>query len=380
MKTTQINLVRFSLVAMALACLAPEAKAASTAADRNIFQLQLRSTMTGAGALGGPRGWTTTHYSQRGSALNQNLQMNFRGLAAGQVYHLMASQGTSGELVHLSDFMPNRAGAIMMQYLAGSPHHFTGTNNPGQAWGPNGRWTNHMSWVIVPATGNDWCNWMGGSPGMDSSAGMGGMGGSGGMGGGMMGSGWPAMTNWWSGMGNLWSDMANWCWDYTNMWNARMRSGDLSATWWGSLNRGGSHMMPLPASLDQVPAINGLVLMDQNLQPVLTADLANPNTFTYSARSALTNHGTVPGAMGTLQLSATQRSTHFAMSATGPARSTGYFMAVNDSHITPLATDAYGQVRVRQLPAGVTSMRGISSISILDRNYDPVLSATLPPD
>jgi hypothetical protein len=38
-------------------------------------------------------------------------------------------------------------------------------------------------------------------------------------------------------------------------------------------------------------------------------------------------------------------------------------------------TGGYGE-----LPIGVTTMRGIGSISILDRNYSTVLSATLPPD
>jgi hypothetical protein len=62
------------------------------------------------------------------------------------------------------------------------------------------------------------------------------------------------------------------------------------------------------------------------------------------------------------------------------APNTTYFMAINDANITAVATDAHGRLRVRHLPIGITTMRGIGSISILDRNYSTVLSATLPPD
>lgn len=392
MKITTTVLVWFSCLAIGLASLAFEAKAASTGAAGNTFQLQLRSIMSGTGAESGPQGWASSYYSRRGATTNQTVRISCRGLAASRVYHLMASSGTNGELVHLSDFMPDRSGAILMHYVAGSSHHFVGTRNPGAAWGLNGGWTNHMSWVIFPGSGSNWCspmNYQVSGPrrmhdGWSGSGGMGGhdeMGISGGAGTpGATGCGWPAMTDWWSGMGNWSSAMTNWCWDYTNMWSSGYGYGSVSSNWWGSLGRSAYHMMPMPGSLDRVPAINGLVVMDQNLQPVLSADLANPQTFGYQARYRFTNRGIVPGATATLQASATQRLTHFMISATGLAPRSIYYLSVNDSSVTPVATDARGRLSMRQLPSGVTSMRGLGRISILDRNHNTVLSATLPPD
>jgi hypothetical protein len=401
-KTMKTTLRQFSLLAISLACLAHEAKGASPAV--NTFRLQSRSAMNGTGTATGPRGWASSLYGQRGTNANQDLQISCRSLTAGEVYHLMASTGTNGELVHLSDFMPNRSGAILMHYSAGTPHHFVGTNNPGAAWWLTGGWTNHMSWVIYPGNGTNWCSpehaqgitgqygtygGMGGyGGGMGGyGGGMGGYGGGmGGYGGGMgwggdwgWGSGWPAMTNWWSGMSGWWPMMANWCWNYTNMWNMGAQYGGFSTNWWGSLARGGNHMMPWPYSLSAAPAINGLVVTDANLQPVLSVDLANPDSFGYRVRCDFDNQGIIAGAAATLQANATQRSTHFALSATGLAPSTTYFMAINDANLTTVATDAHGRLRMNHLPSGVASMRGIGRISLLDRNHNAVLSADLPP-
>ena len=49
--------------------------------------------------------------------------------------------------------------------------------------------------------------------------------------------------------------------------------------WWGSLGRSACHLMPMPSAIGQIPFINGPVVTDQNLQPVLTADLASPDSF-----------------------------------------------------------------------------------------------------
>ena len=180
-------------------------------------------------------------------------------------------------------------------------------------------------------------------------------------------------------MSNWSSAMASWCWGYTNMWNVGAQNGNASTNWWGSLGRGAVHLMPMPASINPVPAINGLVVMDDNQQPVLFADLANPDSFGYRVQSDFTNRGTIPGAKATLRASATKRSTHFALSATGLVPNKAYFMAINGANITPVTTDANGRLRMTRLPSGVMTMRGIGSISIMDRNYNPVLSATLPP-
>lgn len=227
---------------------------------------------------------------------------------------------------------------------------------------------------------------MGGYGGMGGMGGYGGtnsyggdMGGWGGMGWGGMGDGWPAMTNWWSGTSNWWPMMAVWCWDYTNMWSYGSGYSGNMTNWWGSLGRSSYHMMPLPPAIGQVPVINALVVMDQDLQSVLTADLASPDSFGYQVRCDFTNHGVVPGAKATLQASATQRSTHFALSATGLAPSTTYFMDINGANVSPVATDAHGRLRMRGMPNGMIGLRGIGNISILDRNYNTVLSTTLPP-
>ncbi len=363
-----------------------QAQAAST------FRLQMRSTMLGnTSTRTGPQGWTISRYSQGAIGTNQSLEISCRQLATNRVYHLMASWGTNGELIHVSDFMPSHSGTILMQYVGGGSHRFTGTDNPGQAWSMTGGWTNHMSWVIFPdSDGNDWCDLMHGDASehsMGMTGGMGGMGGSnswmggsGGMGGmAGMDDGWPAMANWWSQMTNWWPTMGTWCWDYTNMWNAEPAGGGASSNWWGSLGRGSRHMMPLPSTIDAVPVINGLVVMDEHLQPVLSADLANPASFAYQTRCDLINQAIVPGAKGTLRASATQRSTHFALSATGLAPNTTYFMAINHSSVTPVATDRHGRLQIRKLPDGITSMRGIGHISIQDHDSNLVLSTTLPP-
>jgi hypothetical protein len=216
-----------------------------------------------------------------------------------------------------------------------------------------------------------------GMGGYGSGGGMWGWGGMGDWGG--MGNGWPAMTNWWSGMNTWGPAMANWCWDYTNMWRSSSGYTGNMSNWWGSIGGNSYHTMPLPGSVSPVPIINGLVVMDQNLTPVLSADLADPDSYGYSARCVFTNAGIIPGAQGALQVSATQRSTHLAASATGLAPNTMYSMTFNGAAVTPVATDARGRLKIRGLPNGVTSMRGIGSVSIQDRNSNTILSVTLPP-
>ena len=191
--------------------------------------------------------------------------------------------------------------------------------------------------------------------------------------------GWPAMTNWMSGMSNWWSTMANWCWDYTNMWDAGAQPGGASPNWWANLSRGAYHQMPMPVAAGRVPALNGLVVMDQDLQPVLSADVANPDTFGYRLRCSFTNQGVIPGAQATLQASATARATHFTMTASGLAPSTTYYMDINGSNVTPVATNRRGRLQVRQLPGGVTSLRGIGNVSIEDNHRNTILSAALSP-
>jgi hypothetical protein len=405
------DLFRFTSLGVAFACLTSAAKAASTAVNNNTFQLQSRSTMVGI-ATGGPQGWASSRYDHHGNLTNQLLQINCRGLASNQVYHLMASWGTNGALVHLSDFTPIRSGAILINYQAGSPNHFIGTTNPS----PTAYWSNHMSWVLFPGAGTNWCypmhpgshlpSMMTSGIGGDMGSGMMGGGGTatnsigptpttggndttgqhdqyGGMGGGMgsgdgWGCGWPAMTNWWSATTtNWWPVMDGWCWSYTNLWTP---GSQYRGDWWCHFGRSANHRMPFPDSLNSVPTINGLLITDANLQPVLTADLANPQSFTYNTRCAFRNQGFVTNAAATLRASATQRSTHFALSATGLTPGTTYFVEINGANATPVATDRYGRLNIPALPGGMTSMRGISSISILDRSYNSILRATLPPD
>ncbi len=410
MKTTKKLLSGLPMLGIGLAFLTCQTDAASTGAGRSTLQLQTRSAMQGAGSAAGAEGWATSRYTQHGQTANQALQISLKRLPANQVFHLMASQGTNGELIHLSDFMPNRSGAILMQYLAGSPHHFAGTDNPGMDWRTMGGWTNHMSWVLFSNSGTNWCQGvngqgphpsaviegMGGSGGMGDpgqgagagpqgmggqNGGPGGMGGGPGMGGfGGMGNGWPAMSDWRSSMNNWWSEMASWCWEYTNFWNPGVQYSAVSTDWWGSLGRGASHVMPMPASISGVLAINGLVVLDVNLMPVMSADLSSPDSFGYQTRLDFTNQGVVPGASAVLQANATQHGSRFTLSAEGLAPSTTYFMDINGTNVTPAPTDAHGRLRVRELPNGATSMRGVGRISILDRNHTPVLSATLPPD
>jgi Bacterial Ig domain len=192
---------------------------------------------------------------------------------------------------------------------------------------------------------------------------------------GEMCAGWPASSNWWASMTNWSSMMESWGWDYTNAWS----SGGLSNGWWCSVSRGSSHTMPLPPSINPVPMINGLVIVDEHLQPVLTADLATPDTYGYVARCELTNHGILPGARCTLQVSATERTTRFMLNANGLPPSTMFYMNI-DSNLTLVGSDGRGRLQVRSLPTGVSSVRGIGSVSIEDAQFNTVLSATLPPN
>ena len=179
MKTFKILPVPVVLLSLGLASLGSRAEAANA----NTFQLQMRSTMSGASTGTGPQGWANSRYTQTGLTTNQTLQISCRGLAPNQVYHLMASVGTNGQWVHLSDFTPNQSGAIMVQYLAGMPHHFVGTNDPGQAWAMMGGWTHHMSWVLSPGSGTNWCDGIDGQSEGPQSLAMGNSGSNSGMGG-----------------------------------------------------------------------------------------------------------------------------------------------------------------------------------------------------
>lgn len=375
---------------LGLACLA----ATAVAAPAGTFQLRTHSTMHGTDSHAGVQGWASTMYNHHAGTANQSLQISCRGLATNHVYHLMASWGTNGELVHLSDFVCNRSGAILMNHTAGTMHHYNGTNDPGRVWDMMHDWDHQLSWVIFPGTSSNWCGMMpAAAPQLDSMMGSGG--GMGDMGGwdnhggwdghggsmdhqgdlGDLCHGWPASSNWWSGLTNWWPVMASWCWDYTNDWNA---AG--SSNWWCSWRQGASYTLPLPPSVNPVPVLNGFVITDDHLQPVLTCDLATPDSFTYTVRCNFTNHGIVPDAKGSLQGSATKRATRFALSATGLAPGTTYYLDFDGANVSSVATDQHGRLQLRKLPTGVSSLRGVGKIFIEDRHYNVLLSATLPPD
>ena len=393
MKKTTHHLV-LAICALGLACLALEGQAATSGAVRNTFQLQVNSAMKGGGSRSGPQGWATSSFAQSSGSTNQALQLRFQGLGNNQIYHLMASVGTNGEPMHVADFMPDQTGVIEMQFMDGMTNGMVESNSMGSAGSMMDGWE-QMSWVMYPVNGTNWCNAMNGQgeaprsmnqalvsgSGMSGSGGLGGMGGTGGMSGsgGMGGSGWPAMTNWVAGTSNWWPAMAEWCWDYTNLLNGAAGEGGAFTNWWGSLGSSTNHLMPLPRSLRRVPAVNGLVILDENLNPVLATDLANSDSFWFQTQSAFTNRGIVPGAKATLEASATHRSSSFALTATGLAPKTSYTIAINGANVAAMKTDARGQLQLRQLPGGSTGMKNISSISILNSKNKVVLSATLPP-
>ena len=393
----RLNPVRPLLVAVMLAGLSvvgdsSPAQTASAGTGNNNFLMRARDTMRQGGNGAGTRGWASSYYKRNGSVVNQSLQINIAGLPANQSYHLMASFGTNGGLMHLADFTPNRSGAIKLNYMMGGKQRFTTTSDLSGWVGPMGGGSNHMSSVIYPSAVTNWCDWGGHHGGypdaMSWAGGMGGMGGTGGTNGvvGTQGMGWtggmhmhwPAMADWYSGMANWWPQMTNWCWDYMNGWNGGAGSAGGFNGWWGSRVGGTSHRMPMPNAIAPVPAVNGLVVMDNNLQVVLASDLTSPSTLQYQAHCDFINHGVVAGAKARAVASATQKGTHFMLTATGLAPNTSYYWGADAGAATSFTTDAHGRFQTRTVPGG-SSVTGIGTIWILDQNSNVVLSAEVSP-
>lgn len=393
--------VALMLLVLSLAVAPSQAQTTSGAPDRNTFLMRVHGNMSPGSAGGRAHGWATSYYKRSGMVTNQYLQINCAGLSANQSYHLMASYGTNGGLMHLADFVPGHSGSINLNYMMGGNHRFTTSNDPSRWWGTTNGSTSHMSWVIFPSAVTNWCDWggngggyphvadlagsTGGTVGTGATVSMGGMGGSGGWGGtpGMgwtdpMGMNWPAMANWWSGMGNWWPQMTNWCWGYMSGWNNGAGSAGGFSGWWGSRVHGSSHQMPLPDPIAPVPHVNGVVVMDDNLQVVLVSDLTSPSTLQFQARADFVNYGVVPNAKGRVQVSATQKATHFMMSATGLAPSTSYYWAMNGGAVTSIATDAHGRFQTRTL-FGSEGVMSIGGVWILDQHTNVVLSAAVSP-
>jgi len=403
MNFARIVSVPILLLGFSLAASSGQSPTTLAASGRNTFFLRAHDTMTASGTDARTRGWSSIHYSRSGLVTNQSLQISCAGLAANQRYHLMASFGTNGDLMHLADFSPGRSGGIMLNYMMGA-HRFTATNNLSHWLSTMSGRTNHMSWVIFPSTVTNWCDRrddhgyphamngdartrgmpdpgsstgrMGSSGGMWNTGGTAGTQGMEGMG--SMHSNWPAMTNWGAGMTNWWPQMTSWCRDYTNMWNGGTGSGGGASNWWGSRVHGDHHRVPLPDSIAPIPSINGLVVMDDQLQPVLSSDLASPNSFQYQARCDFINHGVLPSAKATVRVSATVKATHFWLSVSGLAPNSNYHCAMNDGSVTSITTDAHGGFRMRKVPGG-GSVMNLRSIWILDQNSSVVLSAALSP-
>ena len=377
------------LLGLSLAAAPSQAQTTSPGAGKNTFLLRVRDTMRPGGNGAGTRGSSSSYYKRNGSVVNQSLEINCAGLPANQSYHLMASFGTNGGLMHLADFTPSRSGGIRLNYMMGGKQRFTTTSDLSGWGGTMGGGSNHMSWVIYPSAVTNWCDWGGNHGGyphaMNWEGSTGGMGGTNGAVGtqgmgwtGEMHMHWPAMANWWSEMGNWWPQMTNWCWDYMNGWSSGAGSTGGFSGWWGSRVRGNAHQMPLPNAIAPVPVVNGLVVMDDRLQVVLASDLTSPSTLQYQARCDFINHGVVAGAKARVVASATQKATHFQMSASGLAPNTKYYWAVDGRGFTSVMTDAHGRFQTRALPdnSGVTSL---GSIWILDQHSNVVLSAAVSP-
>jgi hypothetical protein len=136
----------------------------------------------------------------------------------------------------------------------------------------------------------------------------------------------------------------------------------------------GKGKTPLPAVLDPISNIRGLLIANVNTQAVLAAELREPEKLQYLVKRAWAEGD----AVADLRLKATTRKVQFSLLAGGLAPAQDYLLAVNGDVVAGGTSGTNGALIFTSLPVAPEDILKVRTLAIWDSASNSVLSTTLP--
>jgi hypothetical protein len=148
--------------------------------------------------------------------------------------------------------------------------------------------------------------------------------------------------------------------------------GDASINY--QTNGNGKSKNPLPTELNPVSAIREVVVLNTNLETVLTAELNDPDFLQYLVKRNLST-GNVKAM---LQIKATTEKLQFRLTSSGLMATNDYLLAINGDIDQTVQTDSKGKLSVKGLVNPPSNALELKSVALWDVSSNVVFSAELP--
>lgn len=139
-------------------------------------------------------------------------------------------------------------------------------------------------------------------------------------------------------------------------------------------NGNGQGKSPLPAALNPVNQIQGLVILNTNAQPVLAADLSAPDKLSYLLKRSLST-GNIDAL---LLIEANDKRAAVRLMASGLATNSVYSLALDSNIVQSGASSKSGKLTLTAISTNPVDILSVSTVSLVDSNTNVVLSTTLP--
>jgi hypothetical protein len=141
-----------------------------------------------------------------------------------------------------------------------------------------------------------------------------------------------------------------------------------------SKGKGKGHGDALPSELNPVSDIRGLVLLNTNLEAVISADMSDAQSLQYLVKRNM-SAGEVKAL---LQIHATAQKTQFRLTSSGLLATNSYLLVVNGVIDQTLQADSKGKLAVKSLANPPTNILDLHSLALWDGSSNVVVSTELP--
>jgi len=150
--------------------------------------------------------------------------------------------------------------------------------------------------------------------------------------------------------------------------------GSVSLHYQSAGNSQGNGKKQLPAELNPVNQIQGLVILNTNEQPVLAADLSAPHKLDYLLKSNLSTDDI--SAMLMIQANANHATVR--LMASGLVTNSVYSLALDDAVVQTGTSSSKGKLTLTATSSSPLDILSVNTVSLLDSSTNIVVSTTLP--
>jgi hypothetical protein len=142
----------------------------------------------------------------------------------------------------------------------------------------------------------------------------------------------------------------------------------------GNSKSKGKGKAPLPAELNPVLAIREVVVLNTNLETVLTAELNDPDFLQYLVKRNLS----VGDVKAMLQIHATTEKLQFRLTSSGLMATNDYLLVINGDIDQTVQADSKGKLAIKDLVNPPANALELESVALWDAGSNMVFSTELP--